>query len=189
MIFHIRGKISLKETKFVVIDANGIGYKVSVTGDTLQKIGLEGKEVFLWTYLAVRENAMDLYGFFDKESLDFFELLITSVSGIGPKTALSILNVATVETLRNAISSGDTSYLTKVSGIGKKNAEKIVLELRDKIGKFEGQSTVSEEVDVVEALKSLGYSQNEAREALKKIDKKISGTGEKVKAVLKILGN
>lgn len=187
MISKITGQIILKTDKFVIIEANNIGYKVFATTDLLSK-AKENETAKIWTYLAVRENALDLYGFADKKELDFFELLIT-ISGVGPKTALNILNVATVESLRKAISSGETAHLTKVSGLGKKMADKIVLELKGKIGSYEevalGQK---EEIDALEALKSLGYSHKEAREALQEIDKNIIKTGDRVKAALKHLG-
>ena len=191
MIGRIEGKIVHRDLRFVIVDVSGIGYKVYGTHSITSKTG-SGEKISLWTYLAVRENALDLYGFTTKEELDFFELLI-SVSGIGPKSALGILNIATIKTLRQAVSSGDTSHLTKVSGIGKKNAEKIVLELKDKLEGLEledgmGSDHIKNEVDVIEALKSLGYSQMEAREALKKVSKDIVATGEKVKQALKILG-
>ncbi len=114
--------------------------------------------------------------------------MLIGVSGIGPKSALIILSVASIETLRQAIGTSDISYLTKISGIGRKTAEKIVLELRDKFGKFEGKgsSSLREELDALEALKSLGYSQNEAREALKQV--KSTDTNTKIKEALKILG-
>ncbi|MEK7120459.1 MAG: Holliday junction branch migration protein RuvA, partial [Patescibacteria group bacterium] len=146
-------------------------------------------ETSLWTHLAVRENALDLYGFLNKQDLDFFSLLIT-ISGIGPKSALGILSVASVGVLRKAISSEDTSYLVKVSGIGKKSADKIVLELKDKLGKeYESDgTTLKEESDVVETLKTLGYKSYEIREALKKMPKDASGTSQRVKEALKILG-
>lgn len=189
MISHLKGIIIHKDLRFVVVSANGVGYKVSITSDTLSKIGTLGKEASFWTYLAVRENALDLYGFTSQEELSFFELLIT-ISGIGPKTALGILNAATIDTLKNAITSGDTSHLTKVSGIGKKNADKIVLELKDKIGSIEGTSAshLHHESDVLEALTSLGYSQSAVRDALKKIPKDVTDTSARVKAALKILG-
>src|SRR3989338_9765194 len=95
--------------------------------------------------------------------------MLINVSGIGPKGALAILGVASIETLRKAISTGDIAYLTKISGIGKKTAEKIIIELRDKIGEEKEGSSLQEELDALEALKSLGYSQNQAREALKKV--------------------
>jgi Holliday junction DNA helicase RuvA len=167
---------------------NGVGYKVFATGDTVLSYTV-GKHASLWTYLAVRDTAMDLYGFPTIQELNFFELLI-SVSGIGPKTALGILNVASVNTLHLAIQSNDTSHLTKVSGIGKKNAEKIVLELKDKIDSIalpEHAAAIRGDADIIEALRALGYRDAESREALKKIDRTLVGTGAKIKAVLKIL--
>ena len=109
------------------------------------------------------------------------------VSGIGPKGALTILGIASLETLKKAIGTGDISYLTKISGIGRKTAEKIVLELRDKVGEEKSDESLQGEIDVLEALKSLGYSQNEAREALKKVSGE-KDTGKKIRDALKILG-
>jgi len=184
MISQLTGKISYEGENYIIIDVAGVGYKVFVSNDTLLRLK---EETILWTYQVVRENALDLFGFITKEDLDFFELLI-SISGIGPKTALGILNVATTETLISAISTEDTSYLTKVSGIGAKNAQKIVMELKNKIQKVSQTPTgIKEEIDVIEALKSLGYSAKQASDALKQIDKEITGTGEKVKEALKIL--
>ena len=120
MIASIEGKILGKGERFVVLNLNGLGYKVFLSTDSLLK-SKEGEEVKFWTHLHVREDAMDLYGFYDKEELNFFENLI-SISGIGPKSALGILSLAPAETLTRAISQGDTTYLTKVSGIGRKTA-------------------------------------------------------------------
>jgi Holliday junction DNA helicase RuvA len=117
--------------------------------------------------------------------LGFFELLIT-VSGIGPKSAMSILSVASISHLKNAIISGDTTHLVKVSGVGKKNAEKIVLELKDKLSSSGEDFYSSGDVDVIEALKSLGYGERESRDALKKITGTHT-TSEKIKKVLKLL--
>lgn len=187
MISKITGQIIHKTDKFIVVETNGIGYKVFATTELLSIAKLEA-EIKIWTYLAVRENALDLYGFFDKKELDFFELLIT-ISGIGPKTALGILNVATVDSLRKAISSGETAHLTKVSGLGKKVADKIVLELKGKLGSYEEVHLgLKEEIDALEALKSLGYSHREARESLQEIDKSLTTTSDRVKAALKHLG-
>ena len=190
MIGSLTGTILHRDLRYIILNVGGVGYKVFVTTDTLERCHLGMENVTLSTHLAVRENALDLYGFLDEKSRNFFELLI-SISGIGPKTALSVMSVAPIKTLRNAISSGETAHLTKVSGIGKKIADKIVLELKDKLGALEEIDPVNarEEVDVIEALKALGYSREEAREALKKIDKDISGTGEKVKHALKLLSS
>jgi Holliday junction DNA helicase RuvA len=133
---------------------------------------------------------MDLYGFRNTNELSFFELLL-DVSGIGPRSALGILAIASIETLRRAIATGDTTYLNKVSGIGKKTAEKIVLELRDKFEDYKDDSmsdgAIKEEGDLLEALKSLGYSQNEARDALKQIPSSVEGTNARIKEALRIL--
>ena len=122
--------------------------------------------------------------------------MLMSVSGFGPKGALAILGVTSIETLRKAIGTGDTSYLTKISGIGKKTAEKIIIELRDKMGEEKESSSLQGELDAMEALKSLGYSQNQAREALKKVSLVQSHPGKtadldtnaKIREALKILG-
>jgi Holliday junction DNA helicase RuvA len=188
MIGKLEGTISHKDGRFLIVNVGGVGYKVFVGLDTLQSAVPEEK-ISLWTYLAVRENALDLYGFIDKESLNFFEMLI-DIPGIGPKSAMSILSVAGLETLKSAVTSNDHAYLTKLSGIGKRTAEKIVLELKDKLGAGpEGAgTTLKDESDAIDALKSLGYREREAREALKKVPREISGTSQKVKEALKILG-
>lgn len=189
MIGTISGQIKHKDGNSFIVDVSGVGYKVFVTIDTILDKE-EGQNVDLWTYLAVRETALDLFGFLDKETLKVFELLIT-ISGIGPKTALGILNVASPAMLRQAVASDDTSYLTKVSGIGKKTAEKIVLELRDKLitTSEDVSSHVSAEGDVLAALVSLGYNERDVRNALKEIPKDIEDTSERVKYALKKLSN
>ncbi len=191
MIARLEGTISYNTDKYVIIDVSGVGYKVFLSTDAMMSINIGDKHAF-WIYTAVRENSIDLYGFPQIEELSFFELLL-DVSGIGPKGALGILSMASVDTLARAIATGDTGYLTKVSGIGKKTAEKIVIELRDKMksrmGADTSNSTLREESDIIEALKSLGYSQNEARDALKNVPEEIESTNAKIKEALKILGN
>lgn len=191
MIAHITGTIAFRGSTYVVIDVEGVGYKIFSTPETILGIGEENALTTLYTHMAVRETAIDLYGFRNRAELAFFELLIT-ISGIGPKSALGILSVAPVDTLKKAISSGDTSYLTKVSGIGKKNAEKIVLELRDKLTGAMSTATSSTELraetDALEALQSLGYSLSEARDALKDIPDDIIGTNKRISEALKRLG-
>lgn len=187
MITHIKGTVIDKEERAVVVDVHGVGYKAFATNAVVDK-AREGQEIALWTHLAVREDAQTLFGFPTKDELSFFELLI-SVSGIGPKTALGILNVSSVANIRRAVSTGDTSHLTKVSGVGSKLANKIVLELKGKFG-AEEESGVSlrDEVDALEALKALGFKHGDAREALKQVDPSIIDTGERVKKALKVLG-
>ncbi len=183
MISYLKGIVLHSDLKSVVLEVGGVGYKIYTNRAVLED--KKEKTVEFWTYLAVRENALDLYGFATRDELGFFELLLT-VSGIGPKSAIAILSVASVTTIKQAISTDDSSRLTKVSGIGRKNAEKIVLELKDKIGNyvFDGKIDSGDE-DAIEALKSLGYSEKESRDALKKaVGESIQ---EKVKSALKNL--
>src|SRR3990167_11176712 len=136
---------------------------------------LEGETASLWIHTAVREDALDLFGFPAESDLEFFELLLT-VSGIGPKSALGILNVAPAETLRSAIAAGNASYLTNVSGIGKKTAQKILFELKDKVVVAAGSDSLASDEDALEAMRALGYSMQEAREALKQVPASVVGS-------------
>jgi len=184
MIGSINGKITLKKDRFLLIEAGGVGYKVNASLDLIASTR-EAQEISLFIYTHVREDTLDLYGFKNYEELEFFEMLL-SVSGIGPRGALIVLDVATLETLKKAIGSEDTAYLTKISGIGRKTAQKIVIELRDKVGKVE-MGTLQGELDALEALKSLGYSQREVRDVLKQIPAE-TDTNTKIHQALKILG-
>lgn len=191
MIGRLEGIIVYQTDKFIIIDVQGVGYKLSLTTDTLVLYKL-GDHASFWVYTAVRENSIDLYGFKNTNEMSFFELLL-DVSGIGPRSALSILSVAPIDTLKRAIAMGDTSYLNKVSGIGKKTAEKIVVELRDKLQSYKEDgdtpSLLKDESDIVEALKSLGYTQNEARDSLKEVPSDVIGTNARIKEALKILSH
>ncbi|HOX91157.1 MAG TPA: Holliday junction branch migration protein RuvA [Candidatus Paceibacterota bacterium] len=190
MIAKIEGQISYIGNRFLIVDVSGVGYKLFVTNEAISLSKVE-ESIKLWVHTAVRENSIDLYGFLDIEELSFFELLL-DVSGIGPKSALSTLSVAPVSTLRKAIASGDTTYLNKVSGIGRKTAEKIIIELKDKLKEYEGDIATSqvmqEERDILEALRTLGYSQDEAREAIKKIPSNMTEMNNRLKEALKIIG-
>lgn len=190
MIAQLTGNIVFIGERYAILDVAGVGYKIYLSMEALRLVGKKKEQIKLWTHLAVREDAMDLYGFIEKPELEFFELLI-GISGIGPRSALGILNIAPVENIKKAVSSGDSSYLTKVSGIGRKTAEKIVLELRDKLGAHIDVSTpeLKEEADAIEALESLGYTQHEARDALKSVPHTTTGTSKRVKEALKNLGN
>ena len=190
MIAKIEGQISYVGNRFLIVDVSGVGYKLFVTNEAISLSKVE-ESIKLWVHTAVRENSIDLYGFLDIEELSIFELLL-DVSGIGPKSALSTLSVAPVSTLRKAIASGDTTYLNKVSGIGRKTAEKIIIELKDKLKEYEGAIATSqvmqEERDILEALRTLGYSQDEAREAIKKIPSNMTEMNNRLKEALKIIG-
>jgi Holliday junction DNA helicase RuvA len=194
MIAMLKGTVAEVEPKYLVLDVGGVGYKVFAPEGTLGEC-IPGADMTFFIHTIVREDALDLYGFVTKNDKGLFEALI-SVSSIGPKTALNILSLVSAEALTSAIRSGSTAHLVKVSGIGKKTAEKIVIELQDKLPKYStidarGTSGLSKEMssdmDVIEALKALGYDADEAREALKGIDKEIKDTGAKIKAALKKL--
>lgn len=189
MIGRLKGTVSAIRPGYAIVSVGGVGYKVFATRELLLSL-TQDTETDIWTHLAVRENILDLYGFSNEEELRLFELLLT-VSGIGPKSALAILDIASVETLRSAVSAGNASYLTKVSGIGKKTAEKIVLELRDKVGVSAESSAASLHGDeeALEAMRALGYSQAEARDALRKVPQGIERSNERLREALRILGS
>jgi len=186
MIGHIKGTVLETNTEYALIDTGNIGYIIYATPDTLRKIDKK-KEVSLWTHLAVRENALDLYGFIEKDELEVFELLL-SVSGIGPKSALGILSITTVETLRKAVAEENSTYLTKVSGIGKKTAQKIVIELKDKLGAGGESDSLKGDEDALEALVAMGYSLSEVRKALRSLPQTLEGSNERLREALKLLG-
>lgn len=187
MFGYITGKIfDLKPTK-VILMTGGIGFVINTTISYTEKLRT-GAEASFWIHTAVRETSIDLYGFESEEELRVFELLL-SVSGVGPKSALAILGVAGVSAIEEAVGTNDTSALTKISGIGKKTAERIVVELNGKlIARLPGEKSTSENVDVYDALKSLGYRDRDIQEVVRSLPKDLVGTNEKIKYVLKNLG-
>ncbi len=187
MIGYLEGVVRARRGTGIVVLVNGVGYKVALTKETFSRFPLESA-VSLFIYTAVREDALDLFGFETEEALRFFELLLT-VSGIGPKSALAVLDMAPTETLRGAIAGGNAAYLTSVSGIGKKTAEKIVLELRDKVGAPASDTgVIRDDEEALEALKALGYSLSEARDALRHVPDHVKKSSDKLRAALQILG-
>jgi holliday junction DNA helicase RuvA len=185
MIARISGTVLETTVNQAVIDVHGVGYLVALTGASLAKL-IENQEVSLFTYLVVREDALDLYGFIEKAERDCFNLLL-SVSGIGPKSALGILDKVDHGRLKHALAQGDLVYLTKMAGIGNKTAQKLILELRDKIGPLEYVSNDTDS-DALEALAVLGYNLDEARAVLKSVPDEIQGTEKRVRAALRMLG-
>ena len=188
MIAHITGTLIKKTERGLVIDVGGIGYIVYTSKEVRENTRL-GKETSLSTHMVVREDALDLYGFTEEYEKEVFELLI-GISGVGPKSAIGILDVIDAETLIRAISTQDVKALINISGIGKKTAEKIVLELKDKLishGKYDARS-LEDESDALLALISLGYQQNEVRKILREIPDHLA-TSTKIKEALKILGS
>ncbi|MEK7621996.1 MAG: Holliday junction branch migration protein RuvA [Patescibacteria group bacterium] len=188
MIAQLTGEVVRKDGRGIVLNVGGVGYRVHVVKEHGEQMKI-GANISLLTHLSVRETALDLYGFENTEMLNYFELLIT-VPGIGPKSALAVLSLAAPEVLRRAILADDTTYLTRVSGIGRKSAEKIIVTLKDKLGGLDhGESSLlAGEVEAMEALQGLGYTLAEARAALKLVPTGIVEVGAKVKAALQRLG-
>ena len=185
MIAHLRGRVAHRGAGTVVVDVAGVGYLVHVTGAT--PLPARGEPVELHTSMQVREDSMTLYGFTDRGSLELFELLLSS-SGVGPRIALAALGTHRPDTLRAAIAGSDVATLTAVPGIGKKVAERLVLELKDKVGlpagglepatasdAAGGGRTADVRAEVREALLGLGYSAGEAQEALAAVDAESAG--------------
>lgn len=188
MIAFLRGRVLSKGTNYAIIETANIGYQVFAGENFLNDLKI-GSEIEVYTHHQVREEASDLYGFKTPEDLELFELLLT-VSGVGPKSALGIISMATATDIKEAIIRGDANLLTKVSGIGKKTAERLVLELKNKILRT-GGTTITLDMngsggsDEIDALMSLGYSLSEARAALNLVDTSLTDSGERVKAALK----
>lgn len=191
MISFLTGKVILKTEKYLIAAVNDVGYKVFCGEKAMAALPAVGGEIKLFTYLAVRETEWNLFGFLTHAELELFELLI-SISGIGPKTAAGILSGASVDDLEEAIVLGDETILARVSGIGKKMAQKIVLELKSKIKKLSGGSgekfSVADEIEIIDALVALGYKIGEAREAVKQVPIEIKGIEKRVGEALKRLG-
>jgi len=188
MIAKLTGKIEYLKSNYAVVDVNNIGYKVYLSAYTFGKVaGMPEVSLFIHTY--VREDTLALYGFLTPEELEMFELLI-SISGIGPKAGMGILSIATPKTIKTAILNEDPSILTKVSGIGKKTAERVILELRNKVADMtigeKEEATIDS--DAIEALLTMGYSVTEARDALKIVPLDIKDVGQRVKMALRNLG-
>ncbi|MBI2054722.1 MAG: Holliday junction branch migration protein RuvA [Candidatus Sungbacteria bacterium] len=192
MIASLSGILVSRSEKSAVVEAGGIGYRVFLSADGLLKLPEIGKPVKLFTHQHVREDALELYGFSHPAELDLFEMLI-GIPGIGPKSTLSIMGVGGIDQLRRAIASGDIGYLTKVSGIGRKTAEKIVLELREKMTgrgiSISEHPLLRDEADALDALISLGYSRDEARQALAAVKDDSLSLEKRVSQALKKLGS
>ncbi len=188
MIAQLEGKISGSRGNSVILSVGGVGYQVFVSAYTLGKVvGME--QALLHIHTHVREDQLALYGFLNEDELAMFELLI-SISGIGPKVALSILSIADVKTIRTAIVNKDPSILTRVSGVGKKTAERVIVELQNKVESADigDQADMLAGQDALEALTSLGYSVTQAREALKSVPADIADVGARIRQALKNLG-
>ena len=190
VIYSLSGKLDFKAGHFAVVNAAGLGLKVFMSERALRTLPPAGEEIKLFCCLYMREDGLELYGFNSREELAFFELLI-SVSGIGPKSALSIMEISELGDLQAAIKEGRPDLLTRASGVGRKTAERIILELKSKVQSEKSGMAVKKmesDADLVDTLISLGYKRDQAASALQKVDGKITGLEERLKAALKILG-
>ncbi len=198
MIASLKGKIILKDLNYIIVECSGVGFKCFVTQTTHSKSGQVGDDVFLYTYMSVKEDAIDLFGFSELGELEAFKLII-SVSGVGAKIGLALLSQFTYESLMLNIASGDAKALTAASGVGIKLAQRIILELKDKVGSIAVSDEAVSEIkavgnassntnskEAVEALVSLGYSLSEASLAVGKLDQSLD-IDALIKGALKLL--
>lgn len=198
MIYSVTGTVAAFDRSMVAVDVNGVTFHCITTMTTSQKCASIGSKVTLFTYLNVREDAMELFGFYDKSEMDCFKMLIT-VNGVGPKMALAILSELTPDKVALSIASGDYKALTKASGVGPKLAQRVVMELKDKVGGLAVGTSAevdlsaisaaldnSNSAEAVAALEMLGYSQSEASVAVSKISSTLP-VEEIIKQSLKIL--
>lgn len=203
MIYSLRGTITVKEPGFAVIECGGVGYGCKTSFNTLSALGSIGSDAMLYTYLYVREDVVELFGFATLQELNCFKLLI-SVSGVGPKAASTILSDVSPEQFAFIVASGDSKAFTKIKGIGAKTAQRIVLELKDKISSDNAAGTISGSSyeftslsssaistsvsEALEALMVLGYSQSEIAPIVGKLDPQL-GTQELIKETLRIMSS
>ena len=194
MIYNVKGILTYADPAFAVVECGGVGFKCYISMTTLRQLPSPNKEVNLYTYLAVREDALDLFGFYDMDELEAFKLLI-SVSGVGPKAAMAILSVLPPDRLSIAVSGGDVRAIQQANGVGKKTAERVVLELKDKMAGIggaaaaavaEGMQTAAtgNASEAVEVLVSLGFERSDAAMAVSKLDPSLS-VDQMINAALK----
>ncbi len=199
MYAYIKGKIVEKSNNYVIIENNGIGYRIFMTMTSIEKITDDNEEIKIYTYYQVREDNISLYGFLQKEELRMFELLL-SVSGVGAKSAIAMLSSILPSEFAMAIIQNDTSKLTKIQGVGAKTAARIVLELKDKLKTEEAISksnnTIKEAIkseqetdEAIQALQILGYGKKEIEKAIAQIDLTELSVQDIIKNALRILGS
>ncbi len=197
MFYSITGKTVYMDSSSVAVDCSGVAFRCNATLNTLNKIGGLGNTVTLYTYLNVREDALDMFGFYDTDELDCFKLLI-NVTGVGPKAALSILSQLTPNRLAVCVASGDVKAITAAQGVGAKIAQRVVLELKDKLKSYISQEN-SDEIaainvaassdageEAVAALMMLGYGKTEAASAVGRLDPTLSSE-EMIKQALRLM--
>lgn len=184
MIAYLQGIIIEKTLQYIILENQGIGYKIFVTPEVSERS--VGDKVSLYIYHKISDDGQSLYGVVDFSALQFFEMLIT-VSGVGPKVALAILSSARVDATKQAIANQDSAVFTRISGVGNKTAERIILELKTKVGTLELSGGIMASNEVFDALLALGYNQREVREVSNKLDHALS-TQEQIKQALKMIG-
>ena len=190
MIAHIKGIIAEKFNNSAIVDVNGVGYEIALSALDFEDANLNDEKKF-YTYHKISENAEELYGFSSLAAKKIFELLI-SVNCVGPKAAIAIMSLASPEEVRNAIANGDAAFISKASGVGKKSAERVIVDLRDKVGlpskygaaDIVGAVKIDESDEALDALMALGFPLKEATDALAKVDASLP-TEERIKQALK----
>lgn len=199
MIYSVRGTLTVKEVSLAVVECAGVGYRCSITVNTARKLPDVGQEVRLFTVMTVREDSVDLFGFADREELNCFKLL-TAINGVGPKAGLAVLSELSPERVALAVAAGDYKSITKAQGVGPKLAQRIVLELKDKVGipsvsddRLSGTPSAAAfgasagAAEAVSALTMLGFTAGEASAAVGKLDSTLP-TDQLVRQALRLLG-
>lgn len=190
MIGSLQGKVEVLAKPHAIVNVSGVGYRVFLYETLFSRLTLN-QDVKLFIYTHVREDILELFGFLDIDDLRLFENLIT-VSGIGPKTAINIFSYGKREEIISAIISGDVSFFTSIPRLGKKNAQKLIIELKNKLGSIEDLDLTGDEAkdenEVIEALRSFGFSVKEVKEAVRKTSKNGESTKDRVRVALKYLG-
>lgn len=189
VIYMLSGKLIAKKENYIAVDVSGVGYKIFISPKTHEELPILGGAVKLFSYLNVKEDALDLYGFVRESDLTFFEKLIT-VNGVGPKSALAVMSVAPVDQLMAAINEGKPELLTRASGVGRKIAERLILELKGKLPMIQSVETVEQmqsDMELEDVLVGLGYNKNIVKGVVKRIDQKLFGLEPRLKNALKLL--
>ncbi len=192
MFSYLNGKIVLISDKYVIIDINGVGYKVHIPERAKNSISKIGEEVKLYTHTTINmnEGSFDIYGFTDPDDLHIF-LLLTSISGVGPSLANSVISSLDANSIQSAILTEDHEYLSRIPRVGKKTAQRIILELKNKVEILPGinDSGFKADTEAIDALVALGYSKFQAQNTLSELPKEIKKSEDKVKEALRVLGN
>ena len=187
----LSGKLIAQKEHYIIINVSGVGYKVFISPKTHEELPKINNAVRIFSYLNVKEDALELFGFSEIADLKLFENLI-GVSGVGPRTAMSIFSTLTREEIINAVLKGDTGVFMEIPRLGKKNAQKIIIELKNKLGDTSSldltEADSAENKEILGVLKSFGFSTKEAHEAIKNVDSQANTTEEKIKLALKYLG-